>query len=251
MRRRLVYGSAIFLLAISVLFVVWQGSFHFKRFGPADPQQTLIIWAISSLIFVLMVTLGWVLSRTAIKLYVDRHANREGSRIRTKLVAGALALSIVPVSFLVLFSYSVLNVNINAWFTQPANEQLQIFDGISKQFKKEMQDETNAQAALLAVQPEVRELLETGAGEPGFLERFCRQQELASAMVYPTGADAPADAWVAYATVEEEPGVAARRTVEDGSRTIGSVQVAARVPLDVAKDRRSSWPTARTYAGST
>ena len=237
MRRRLVYGSAIFLLAISVLFVVWQGSFHFKRFGPADPQQTLIIWAISSLIFVLMVTLGWVLSRTAIKLYVDRHANREGSRIRTKLVAGALALSIVPVSFLVLFSYSVLNVNINAWFTQPANEQLQIFDGISKQFKKEMQDETNAQAALLAVQPEVRELLETGAGEPGFLERFCRQQELASAMVYPTGADAPADAWVAYATVEEEPGVAARRTVEDGSRTIGSVQVAARVPLDVAKTR--------------
>jgi PAS domain S-box-containing protein len=237
MRRRLVYGSAIVLLAISVLFVVWQGSFHLKQFGPADPQQTLILWAISTLIFVLMVTLGWVLSRTAIKLYVERHANREGSRIKTKLVAGALALSIVPVFFLVLFSYSVLNVNINAWFTQPADDQLQIFDDVARQLKKEMQDEANAQAALLATRPEVRALLETGVGAAGFLERFCQRQELASAAVYPAQADAPVDAWVAYATVEKQSSVVARQAVEDGSRTIGTVEITARVPLDVAKTR--------------
>ena len=237
MRRRLVYGSAIFLLAISVLFVVWQGSFHLKRFGPADPQQTLILLAISTLIFVLMVALGWVLSRTAIKLYVERHANREGSRIKTKLVAGALALSIVPVFFLVLFSYSVLNVNLKAWFTQPADEQLQIFDDFSKQFKKEMQDETNAQAAVLAVQPEIRALLEDGAGATAFLDRFCRQWELASAAVYPAQADAPVAVWVAHSTVERESSVTARQAVFDGARPIGAVQIAARVPLDVAHTR--------------
>jgi PAS domain S-box-containing protein len=225
------------LLAISVLFVLWQGSFHLKQFGPADPQQTLILWAISALIFVLMVTLGWVLSRTAIKLYVERHANREGSRIKTKLVAGALALSIVPVFFLVLFSYSVLSVNLNAWFTQPADEQLQIFDDVARQLKKEMQDETNAQAALLATRPEVRALLETGAGATGFLERFCRQQELASAAVYAAQTDVPVAAWVAYATVEKQAPVVARQAVEDGSRTLGTVEITARVPLDVAKTR--------------
>jgi len=236
MRRRLVYGSAIVLLAISVLLVVWQGSFHLKRFGPADPQQTLILLAISTLIFVLMVTLGWVLTRTAIKLYVERHANREGSRIKTKLVAGALALSIVPAFFLVLFSYSVLNVNLNAWFTQPADEQLQIFDDLSKQFKKEMQDETNAQAALLATQPEVRALLADGAA-PGFLERFCHQEELASAAVYAPASDAPVDAWVRYPTVTKQASVTARQTVFDGGRPIGAVQITARVPLDVAHTR--------------
>jgi PAS domain S-box-containing protein len=233
----LVYGSAIVLLAISVLFVVWQGSFHLKQFGPADPQQTLILWAISILIFVLMVTLGWVLSRTAIKLYVERHANREGSRIKTKLVAGALALSIVPVFFLVLFSYSVLTVNLNAWFTQPTDTQLQIFDDFSKQFKKEMQDETNAQAALLATRPEIRALLEDGAGATAFLERFCQQQELASAAVYLVQTDVPVDAWVVYSTVEKQASVTARQPVEDGARTIGAVQITARVPLDVGKTR--------------
>src|SRR5271157_6541755 len=149
MRRRLLYGSAIVLLAISVLLVVWQGSFHPKSLS-ANPQQTLIFWPASALAFMLMVALGWVLSRTAIKLYAERQANREGSRIKTKLVLGALALSILPVFFLVLFSYEVLNVNVNAWFTEPAEQTLQIFDDVAKQLRKEMRDETSAQAALLA-----------------------------------------------------------------------------------------------------
>jgi len=237
MPRRLLYGTAIVLLVLSVGFVVWEGSFHLKRWGPADAQQTLILWAISTLIFVLMVALGWVLSRTAIKLYVERQANREGSRIKTKLVAGALALSIVPVFFLVLFSYSVLNVNLKAWFSQPADQQLQIFNDISKQFKKEMQDETNAQAALLATRPEIRELLESGAAAPGFLARFCREQELASAAVYPPGSDNPVDVWVAGATVAKEGAVETSLPVRDGDRTIGSVRVTASVPLDVAGTR--------------
>ena len=237
MRRRLVYGSAIVLLAISVLFVVWQGAFHLKQFGPADPQQTLILWAISTLIFVLMVTLGWVLSRTAIKLYVERHANREGSRIKTKLVAGALALSIVPVFFLVLFSIEVLSVNINAWFTGPAEQTLQIFDDVAKQLRKEMRDETGAQAALLATRPEIRAMLEAGQGSPGFLERFCKEQELASAVVYPPQGDAPVDSWTGDATVERQPPITVRQAVEFGSRTIGAVEIAARMPLDVASTR--------------
>jgi PAS domain S-box-containing protein len=182
-----------------------------------------------------MVTLGWVLSRTAIKLYVERHANREGSRIKTKLVAGALALSIVPVFFLALFSYDVLNININAWFTQPADEQLQIFDDMSKQFKKEVQDETNAQAALLATRPEVRALLLDGAGASAFLERFCQRQELASAAVYSASADAPMEAWVVYSTVEKQAPVTARQPVEAAGRIVGSVEITASVPLDVAK----------------
>ncbi len=236
MRRRLLYGSAIVLLAISVLFVVWQGSFHPKSLSP-NPQQTLIFWAASTLAFALMVALGWVLSRTAIKLYIERQANREGSRIKMKLVAGALALSIVPVFFLVLFSFEVLNVNLNAWFTEPAEQTLQIFDDVAKQLRKEMRDETGAQAALLATRPEIRAMLETGQGSPGFLERFCKERELAAAVVYPPQGDAPVDAWTAYATVEKQPPITVRQAVEDGSRTIGAVEIAARMPLDVASTR--------------
>jgi len=234
MRRRL----AIVLLVMSVLFVVWQGSFHLKQLGPANPLQTVIFWAISTLVFVLMVALGWVLTRTAIKLYVDRQANREGSRIKTKLVAGALALSIVPVFFLVLFSIEVLHVNMNAWFTGPVEEQLQILDDVSRQFQKEMQDETSAQAALLAAQPETRALIEAGTVSPDFLERFARRLGLTSAVVYSYQGGAPLAAWGAYAApTNEDRAVAATAPVEAEGRVIGRVGVTADIPIDVAETR--------------
>jgi len=162
MKRPALYRFAFVLLALCVSFVVWQGSFRLKQFDPSNPTQTFIFWAISILIFALMVTLGWVLVRTGLKLYIERQANQAGSRIKTKLVAGALALSIVPVCFLVWFSYSVLNVNMQAWFTDPAVKTLKIFDNVGRQLGKEMQDETSAQAALLAGMPQVRASIEKG-----------------------------------------------------------------------------------------
>jgi two-component system, NtrC family, nitrogen regulation sensor histidine kinase NtrY len=116
LKKRLIFGSGVFLLAVSVVLVVWQGSFSMGEFGPANPQQTFIFWAISTLIFVLMVTLGFILFREMVKLYVARQANQVGSRIRTKLVLGALALSCVPVFCLILFSVEVLNRSVNRWF---------------------------------------------------------------------------------------------------------------------------------------
>src|SRR5581483_6596697 len=119
MRKRILYGLAIVLLVISVLLVVWQGSFHLGSFSPEGAQQALLYWATLVLIFVLMVVLAFNLAREGLKLYVARQANEEGSRIRTKLVVGALTLSIVPVFFLVFFSYEILSFNVNKWFTAP------------------------------------------------------------------------------------------------------------------------------------
>src|SRR6266542_4358231 len=116
MKKRALYRSASVLLVILVGLVVWQGSFDFGSYAPTDPSWTVIFWAISSLIFVLMVTLGFMLFRTAVKLYIERRSNREGSAIKTKLVIGALTLSFVPVFFLVLFSYGLLNRNLDKWF---------------------------------------------------------------------------------------------------------------------------------------
>ena len=121
MRKRLFLGSASVLLVLSVVLVVWQGSFRlYYFFSPSNLGQTFIYWAVSTLIFILMVTVGWILAREFIKLYVARQAKRPGSRIRTKLVVGAMMLSCVPVFFLVLWSYEVLNVNLKAWFTTGA-----------------------------------------------------------------------------------------------------------------------------------
>src|SRR5215475_232412 len=145
MRKRLLYGLAIVLLVVSTALVVWQGSFHQKDFIPG-PTQTLILWAVSLLIFILMVTVGWILAREFIKLYVARQAKQPGSRIRTKLVVGAILLSCVPVFFLVLWCYEVLNVNLKAWFTNPVDNQVEVYKGAAKALEQEIQHRLTVQA---------------------------------------------------------------------------------------------------------
>lgn len=240
MRKRILYICGIVLLAISVALVVWQGSFNFGKYGPADPQQTFIFWAISTLIFVLMVTLGFMLVRTIVKLYIDRRSGREGSRIQTKLVLGALALSITPALFLVLFSYEVLNRNLDKWFSQPAEASHQTFVQISETLEKELRDEAELQAALLAAQPETRLLLEQGVKTPGFLQRFARDQDLASAAIIPVTGDTPLDSIGPFPIVPsgDKQTVITRHAIEVDGAVKGTVELAARVPINIAEKQR-------------
>src|SRR6266496_1473626 len=167
MRKRLFYWFASVLLAISVVLVVWQGSFRLSNIGPSNPGQTFIFWAVSTLIFILMVTMGWILARENIKLYVARQAKRLGSRIRTKLVVGAMLLSCVPLVFLVLWSYEVLNFNLKAWFTNPVDNQMEVYKKVAKALDHAIQHRLAVQAALLATQPETAQLLAGGPRAAG------------------------------------------------------------------------------------
>src|SRR3954453_8489477 len=175
MRKRLLYSFASVLLALSVGFFVWQGSFHLSDLDPSSSSQTLILWAVSLLIFILMVTVGWILAREFIKLYVARQAKRPGSRIRTKLVVGAILLSCVPVFFLVLWSYWVLNLNLYAWFTNPVDKQVQIYKEAAGLLNREIQTRLGVQADLLAAQPEIRLALSGGPKSTALLERFAKE----------------------------------------------------------------------------
>ena len=47
-------GIGVVLLAVSVLLVVWQGSFNMGSIGPTNPNETLIFWAMSVLILIMI-----------------------------------------------------------------------------------------------------------------------------------------------------------------------------------------------------
>ena len=151
MRKRLIHMLGAVLLAVSVTLVIWQGSFHFGEFAPASIEQTYLFWAVSTLIFLLMVTLGFMLFRTGVKLYIERQANRDGTGLKTKMVIGALALSFIPVFFLVLFSFSVLNRNLDKWFSRPAVNVRENLIGVSVSFERQAQQKADAQAHWLAL----------------------------------------------------------------------------------------------------
>jgi len=171
-RKRYLYVSGLVLLAILLTLVVWQGAFSFGEYGPSNPAETFVFWAVSTLIFVLTATLSFMLFRTAVKLYIDRQSDREGSRIRTKLVLGGLALSLLPVVFLVAFGYAILNRTIDKWFSAPGQGVRTNLVDAAVALDGEVQDRATALAAWIATMPQVR------AGTADFA-KLCEQNRIA------------------------------------------------------------------------
>jgi len=238
MKKRLLYGSALVLLIISVTLVIWQGSFDFGDYAPSDPGQTFILWAISTLIFLLMVTLGFMLVRIGVKLYIERRSNREGSRIKTKLVIGALALSFTPVFFMVLFSYYVLNRNLDKWFMRPVEKERVDLTKIAKVLTGEVREKAEVQAALLAVRPEIVALLTAGRRTPGALEQFCRAENVAAAeIISASGTVAERCGPESAMRGSDKSAIVVSQLVEAGGKNVGRVTLAPRIPLDLAQQR--------------
>jgi len=181
MRKRYLFWSGLALLAILLTLVVWQVSFSFGEYGPADAPQTFVFWAVSTLIFLLTVTLGFMLFRTGVKLYLERQANREGSRIKTKMLAGALALSLLPVVFLGLFSYVILNRNVEKWFSRPAEGIRTDLVQSSRALSAEVQGRANIMARWVASLPEV-------AADGVNYAQLCRENNIASLEIRRPGA---------------------------------------------------------------
>ena len=61
MRNRLFFYSGLAILTILVFVIVWQGSFTFGPLAPSSVEQTYIFWAVSTVIFILTVMLGFLL----------------------------------------------------------------------------------------------------------------------------------------------------------------------------------------------
>jgi two-component system, NtrC family, nitrogen regulation sensor histidine kinase NtrY len=152
-RKRYLIGAGVVLLVVLLALVEWQVSFTFGNYAPRDPTQTVTFWAISTVVFLLTVTLAFMLFKTGVRLYLERRGGREGSRIQSKLVFGALALSILPVAFLFAFSYIILNRNLEKWFSRPGeNTKIELLD-TAVALGDEVQSRAQALARWLADDP--------------------------------------------------------------------------------------------------
>jgi PAS domain S-box-containing protein len=218
------FGSAVVLLSILVSLVVSQGSFNLGAFAPAPStlQQTYLFWAVSTLIFILTVTLGFMLFRSVVKLYIERQTNRPGSHIKSKLIGGALALTVLPIFFLVLWSVSVLNLNLDKWFSRPATTVNIDLVQIAAALNQEEEDKLTALAHWLASEP---------AQSADFYERFCQENQIEKAEV--EHADGSRRMLCSVSAAGQGQIYSANIRTEEGKLIL-----AARMPLDLAAKQR-------------
>lgn len=238
MRQRLLIAAGLILLVLSATFVVWQGSFTFGGYGPTDLNQTFLFWAISTVVFLLTLTLGFLLFRTALKLYLERTSSREGSRIKTKLVAGAIGLTVLPGIFLVLFSISVLNYNLDKWFSRPGEGIKQHLIDIGVALDREAADRAMTQAHLLAAQDSLRAAMRQGSNASRVLAPLCEQFRIPAVTI----ADAQDRPLGSCGDPEQLIPISGKRAIArisamQGERVLGYVTVASKLPMDLAEQQ--------------
>jgi len=124
-RWTLAIGAALLALLLAAVFTF--GSLDVP-FEPGNWRQLLPLYAVSSLITAAFLVFFMILMRTVLRLWAERSKKQLGARFKTKMVVGAMALSLLPVLFMFLVSYSLLNRTLGRWFPRPleiASEQTQ------------------------------------------------------------------------------------------------------------------------------
>src|SRR5580658_368674 len=118
--------QVIILLAVSVFLLlailVSETAFDLNFLHPGNNQDIAVFAALSALIFLLFVALSFVLMRNLLKLFAERRLGVLGSKFRTRMVAGALLLSSLPVMMMYWFAYGLMNRSIDKWFSTPVEE---------------------------------------------------------------------------------------------------------------------------------
>jgi two-component system nitrogen regulation sensor histidine kinase NtrY len=89
---------------------------------PLEPKSwraVMALYAVSSFITAAFLVFGLILARTILRLWAERSRDQLGARFKTKMVVGAMAISLLPIIFMFIVSYSLINRSLLLWFPRP------------------------------------------------------------------------------------------------------------------------------------
>jgi two-component system nitrogen regulation sensor histidine kinase NtrY len=137
-------------------------AFNLPFLRPTGSSQIFLFTALSVIAFLLLLTLLVLLFRNIVKLLADQRSRVLGSRIRSRMLVGALLLSFAPAVLMFLFSFGLLNRSMERWFSQPASQLRQDSTRISLELSQYAAANARAEAESLASSPSLSRSLQTG-----------------------------------------------------------------------------------------
>jgi nitrogen fixation/metabolism regulation signal transduction histidine kinase len=222
-RRRLTFVAAALSFVVLLALLIWQGSFRIT-YSPSNLSETIVLSAVSTLIFLLTVLVAFLLFRAGVKGYIDRQRNKEGSRIRSKLLFGALVLTLAPALFFVLFSGYVLNRHLDVWFSQTALQDL------AASYHQEAEQRVQAETDWISLLPQTRKAAETGEIDARFFRDLCQKRGIRQ-LILTRQAAAPVHLYHS----PEQPNASllhSRTDVLDGGAKLGSIEIISAMSTD-------------------
>jgi len=141
--------SACFLVLLLALMSL--NGFNLKAMDPSGSSWVLLFTALSILGFLLCVVVGVLLLRNVLKLFAEQRSRVLGSRLRTRMLVWAAMISVLPVFFMFLFSYLLMNRSIDRWFSQPVTTLREDSSNLAAELAQYTTDNARSEADALAL----------------------------------------------------------------------------------------------------
>lgn len=159
-RWRWVWRGLAFLILLALVFIL--GSINVPFLQPDQPSEVILLYVFSGMVFLAFVIYGLVLTRYLARLYTEHRRQVLGSKFKTKMVVGALALSLLPVIALFFLSYALVNRTLAKWFPRPLEIVRDDAITIVDYLLRDHEDRARELARLLADDPTLQRQLEAG-----------------------------------------------------------------------------------------
>src|SRR5580698_3650043 len=115
--------AALGIIVLVLLFVLASlNAFKLNFLYPHSVAAVFLFTTLSVVVFLLFLLMLVLLSRNILKIYADRRSRLLGSRLRSRMLIGALLLSFAPAAFMFFFSFGLMNRSIDRWFSQPVSQ---------------------------------------------------------------------------------------------------------------------------------
>src|ERR687889_818748 len=103
--------SLLFVLVALQVFGLWE------VFTPDTAADTLLIYSLSTLNFVAFFLFTFIFIRSLLKLRRERRERQLGSKLKTRLVVYFIAVSLLPITAMAVFSYMFFNRTLDKWLS--------------------------------------------------------------------------------------------------------------------------------------
>ena len=143
--------AALGIIVLVLLFVLASlNAFKLNFLYPHSVAAVFLFTTLSVVVFLLFLLMLVLLSRNILKIYADRRSRVLGSRLRSRMLIGALLLSFAPAAFMFFFSFGLMNRSIDRWFSQPVSNLREDSTRIALELSHYVAQNARAEAESLA-----------------------------------------------------------------------------------------------------
>jgi nitrogen fixation/metabolism regulation signal transduction histidine kinase len=147
-------GLVLLLLTVLValqVFGLWE------VFTPAAASETLVIYALSTLNFVAFFLFAFIFIRNLVKLRRERREHQLGSKIKTRLVVYFIAVSLLPITAMALFSNMFFNRTLEKYFSNFPEGVFREAEEAQRRDYQQQAEQLDELASLVAAQLDARQ----------------------------------------------------------------------------------------------